>query len=207
MASPISCTSFCSGVGALPATDSSPLPSASSQRASMSPPERVGVVSVCSRSRSESFLEPADTSGIGGSRLSSIPSRFRSFFSSSFQSMSFSVLSIFQLLTPELKNAMFAPSSPAHQIRLVNINSFAVVKKRNEYREAHSSLGRCDRHHEEHEDQTVELMELPRVSEKSQIDSVHHQLDRHEDGDAVLSREHAAHADREENRAEDQEPL
>src|SRR5467141_2682417 len=129
----------------------------------MSPPERVGFVSVCSRSRSDSFLEPADTSGMGGSRSSSIPSRFRSFFSSSFQSMSFSVLSIFQLLTPELKNAMFAPSSPAHQIRLVDINGFAVVKQRDEDRQADSSLGRSNGHHEKHEDQSVELMELSRV--------------------------------------------
>src|SRR5204863_6019793 len=155
MASPISCTSFCPGVGALPATDSSPLPSASSQRASMSPPERTGDVSVCSRNRSDSFLEPADTSGIGGSRSSSMPSRFRSFRSSSFHSMSFSVLSIFQLLRPELKNAMFAPSSPAHQICLVDINSLAMVEKGNKDRQADGSLSRGNGHHEENEDQSV----------------------------------------------------
>src|SRR5712691_3603816 len=102
-ASPISSTTSWPGVRALPATASSPLESASSHRASMSPPERIGLVSVCSRSRSASFREPADTSGTSGSRSSSIPSRLLSFRSSSFQSMSFSVLSIFQLLTPVMK--------------------------------------------------------------------------------------------------------
>src|SRR5205085_9824181 len=42
---------------------------------------------------------------------------------------------------------------------------------------------------------------------EGQIHGVHHQLDGHEDGDAVLAGEHAADADGEQDRAEDQEPV
>src|SRR5438128_767080 len=48
-------------------------------------------------------------------------------------------------------------------------------------------------------------MKLPRVREEREVHRVHHQLDAHEDGDSVLAGEHAADAEREENRAEDQE--
>src|SRR6266550_751469 len=205
-ASPISWTLSWPGVGALPATDSSPLPSASSHRASMSPPERIGFVSVCSRRRSASFREPADTSGIDGSRLSSIPSRFWSVRSSSFQSMSFSVLSIFQLLTHELKNAVFVPLPP-HQIGFVHINSLPVVKEGNEDRQSDCGLCCGNGHHEKDKDEAVELMELPGIREKGQIHRVHHQLDGHEDRDAVAASEHAADADGEQDRAQDQKPL
>src|SRR5712691_993753 len=153
-ASPISSTTSWPGVGALPATASSPLESASSHRASMSPPERIGLVSVCSRSRSASFREPADTSGTSGSRSSSIPSRLLSFRSSSFQSMIFSVLSIFQLLTPELKNAMSMPSPP-HQIRLININRFPMMKKRDEDGQPYRGFGGGYGHHKKDKDEPV----------------------------------------------------
>src|SRR5258708_7101811 len=50
-------------------------------------------------------------------------------------------------------------------------------------------------------------MELARVGDKREVHRIHHQLDAHEDGDAVLSRQHAADADGEEDRAQDQEPV
>src|SRR5437762_10813305 len=142
----------------------------------MSPPDRIGLVSVCSRRRAASFREPADTSGIEGSSSSSMPSRFLSFRSSSFQSMSFSVLSIFQLLTHELKNAVFMPLPP-HQIGFVHINCFPVVKEGNEDRQADCSLCCGDRHHEKDKNEAVQLMELPGVGEERQVHGVHHELD------------------------------
>src|SRR5258708_12177945 len=50
-------------------------------------------------------------------------------------------------------------------------------------------------------------MELARVGDEREVHRVHHQLDAHEDGDAVLPRQHAADADGEKDRAEDQEPV
>ena len=81
------------------------------------------------------------------------------------------------------------------------------MKQGDENGEAHGSLSRGNRHHEKDKDQPVELMELPRVGEEGEIHGVDHQLDCHEDRDAVLSSQHAADADGEEHRAEDQKPL
>src|SRR4029078_560328 len=61
-------------------------------------------------------------------------------------------------------------------------------------------------HDEEDEDEAVELMELPRVGEEGQVHGVHHQLDAHEHGDAVLARQDSADSDGEEEGAEDEEP-
>src|SRR3954454_6796167 len=64
--------------------------------ASISPPESDGSTPLFSRRRSDNFCDPTLTSGMAGSMRSSMPSRFLSFRSFSSQSMSFSVLSIFQ---------------------------------------------------------------------------------------------------------------
>src|SRR3954453_10461054 len=64
--------------------------------ASMSPPESDGSTPLFSRRRSDNFCDPVVMSGMAGSMRSSIPSRFLSLRSFSSQSMSFSVLSIFQ---------------------------------------------------------------------------------------------------------------
>src|SRR5213593_1231402 len=172
----------------------------------MSPPERIGLVSVCSRRRSASFFEPADTSGTGGSRSSSIPSRLASFRSSSFQSMSFSVLSIFQLLTPELEPAMSVPL-PAHQIGLIDVDRFPVMEQGDKNGQPDRSLRCGDGHHEKHKDEPMQLVELPCIGEKSEVDGIDHQLDGHEDRDPVLARQHTADADSEQDRAQDQKPL
>src|SRR3954452_16266085 len=78
------------------ATVSSPCDSAISHFASMSPPESDGSTPLFSRRRSDNFCDPVVMSGMAGSMRSSMPSRFLSFRSFSSQSMSFSVLSIFQ---------------------------------------------------------------------------------------------------------------
>ena len=70
-----------------------------------------------------------------------------------------------------------------------------MMEERDEYGQSHGCLSRGDGHHEKDEDESVELMKLPRIGDEGQVDRVHHQLDGHEDGDAVLAREHAADAD------------
>src|SRR5256885_11302011 len=50
-------------------------------------------------------------------------------------------------------------------------------------------------------------MKLPCVREESQVHGVHHQLDAHEDGDAVPAGEHATDADGEEDGAEDEKVM
>src|ERR1051325_4556133 len=194
-------TLFCPGVGMSPATASSPCDSAMSHCASMSPPDRIGSSPGFSRSRSSSFSEPARTSGTGGSMRSSMPSRFRSTRSFSLQSMSFSVLSMF--LAPARNTAI---SLPTHQVGFVDVDGLPVMEQRDEYGQPDSSLGRRNGHDEEDEDEAVKLMELPRVGEEGQVDGVHHQLDAHEHGDAVLARQESADADGEEDGAEDEEP-
>src|SRR6202140_2509285 len=73
--------------------------------------------------------------------------------------------------------------------------------------QADGSFGGGDGHDEKDEDESVELMELPGVGDEGQVHGIHHQLDAHEDGDAVLPRQHAADAHGEEDGAEDQEPV
>ena len=50
-------------------------------------------------------------------------------------------------------------------------------------------------------------MPLTCVGDEGQIHRVHHQLDRHEDGDAVLARQHAENADGKEDGAQNQKVL
>src|SRR5438105_5909870 len=81
------------------------------------------------------------------------------------------------------------------------------MKQRNKDRQTDRRLRRGNGHHEKDKDEPVKLMELPRVGQKGQVNGVHHQLDRHENRDAVSASQHTAHADGEKNRAQDQEPL
>src|SRR5258706_4454973 len=73
--------------------------------------------------------------------------------------------------------------------------------------QADGGFGGGDGHDEKDEEESVDLMELAGVRDEGQVDRVYHQLDAHEDGDAVLPRQHAADAEGEENGAEDQEPV
>src|SRR5262245_23465252 len=81
------------------------------------------------------------------------------------------------------------------------------MEQGNEDGQADGGLRRGDGHHEKDEDQSVELMKLPGVGDESQVHRVHHQLNGHEDGDAVLAGQHAADADGEQDGAQDQEPV
>ena len=50
-----------------------------------------------------------------------------------------------------------------HQIRFVDIDRFAVMEQRDEDRQAYGSFRCGDGHDEEDEDESVELMKLPRI--------------------------------------------
>src|ERR1051326_1905768 len=112
-------------------------------------------------------------------------------------------------LMPHASYLMPCPHAvlPMHQIRFVHVDRLSMVEERDEDGEPDGCFRRRDRHHEKDKDESVKLVELTSVREERQIDGVHHELDGHEDGDAVLARENAADADRKENRAEDQKPL
>src|SRR5258706_15051476 len=73
--------------------------------------------------------------------------------------------------------------------------------------QADGGFGGGNGHDEKDEEESVDLMELASVGHEGEIHRVHHQLDAHEDGDAVLARQHATDADGEEDGAEDQEPV
>src|SRR5204862_5299498 len=96
---------------------------------------------------------------------------------------------------------------PVHQIRFIHVDRVAVMKQRDENGQADGGFRGGDGHDEEDEDESVHLMKLPRVGEEGEVDGVHHELDGHEDGDAVLARQDADHADREQDRAEDQKVM
>src|SRR5438128_2671974 len=185
MARRMSPTTSCSGVVMLETADSSPLNCAPSHCESTSPPVIDGSASGSLFSRSASLRDPADTSGTSGSIRSSIPSRFRSTLSFSSQSMSLSVLSIFSSLRAEDCDVR---ALPVHQVRFIHIDRCPVMEERDEDGEPDRRFGCRDRHDEKDEDESVELMKLPRVCEEGQVDGLHHQLDRHEDRDAVLAR-------------------
>src|SRR5438874_2322049 len=82
-----------------------------------------------------------------------------------------------------------------------------VMKEGDEDGQADGGFGGGDGHHEKDEKESVDLMELAGVGDEGEVHRVHHQLDAHEDGDAVAPRQHAADADGEEDGAEDQEPV
>src|SRR5258708_22291114 len=94
-----------------------------------------------------------------------------------------------------------------HQVRFIYVDGLPVMEQRDEDSQPHGSLGGGDGHHEKDEDESVELVELPGVGDEGQIHGVYHQLDGHEDGDSVPAGQHAADAEREEDGAEDQEPV
>src|SRR5688572_5046832 len=96
---------------------------------------------------------------------------------------------------------------PMHQIGFVHVDRVSVVEQRNENRQTDRGFRGGDGHDEKDEDESVSLPELFGVGEEREVHRVHHQLDGHEDGDAVPAREHAHDVDREQDRAEDQKPL
>src|SRR5262249_16049354 len=86
-------------------------------------------------------------------------------------------------------------------------------------RQPHGGFGRRNHHDKEHEDVAAEgndvraacqpgRMRVPVVREghKTQVHGVQHQLNRHKDGDDVALEQKAEHAQREENRAQDEVP-
>src|SRR5437588_388259 len=66
-------------------------------------------------------------------------------------------------------------------------------------------LSRGHRDDEQGEDLTDDIAVQRAEGDEVDVDGVEDQLDRHEDHDAVASRQHAVHADGEQSRAEEQE--
>src|SRR5258707_10564499 len=76
-------------------------------------------------------------------------------------------------------------SLPPHQIRFIHIDRVPVMKEGDENGQADGGFGGGDGHHEKDEKKSVDLVELARVGDEGEVHRVHHQLDAHEDGDAV----------------------
>src|ERR1051325_2144530 len=100
---------------------------------------------------------------------------------------------------------------PLEQINLVHEYRLAVAVERDDEAEADGCLGRRDHDDEDREDlardrvRAPRLLQVPREGYEVQVRGVQYQLDGHEDDDDVAPREHARHAYREEQRADDEE--
>src|SRR5260221_2314342 len=91
---------------------------------------------------------------------------------------------------------------------VVDVDRTEVAEERDQDREPDRRLGRRHRQYEEHEHLAREVAELVREGDEVHVDGEQHQLDRHQQDDEVLAvEEYSDHADREEQRAEDEEVL
>src|SRR5450759_102485 len=89
---------------------------------------------------------------------------------------------------------------------LVDVLDIAHVEDVDQDRETDHRLSRRDRHRHEREQLSLDVLELSRENDQREVDRVEHQLDADEDDQRVAADQHACRADREEDRAEDQEP-
>src|SRR3982750_2006648 len=100
---------------------------------------------------------------------------------------------------------------PLEQINLVNEDRLAVAVERDDEAEADGRLGGGDDDDEDREDlagdgvQAPLLLQVAREGDEVEVRRVQDQLDRHEDDDDVAARQHAGHADGEEQRPDDEE--
>src|SRR6266851_6648908 len=102
-----------------------------------------------------------------------------------------------------IKSMVFLLSLEAAQV--VHVDRAQVAEERDEDREPDRRLGRRHREDEEHEHLAGEVAQLVREGDEVRVDGKQHQLDRHQQDDEVLPvEEDADHADREEERAEDE---
>src|SRR5437763_10053424 len=101
--------------------------------------------------------------------------------------------------------------SPFQQINLVNEYGLAVAVERDDEAESDGRLGGGDDDDEDRKDLARHGVHVARVAQVAregyevQVRRVQYQLDGHEDDDDVAAREHARHADGEQERADDQE--
>src|SRR5215203_5856680 len=103
---------------------------------------------------------------------------------------------------------------PLQQINLVHEDRLAVAVERDDEAEADGRLGGGDDDDEDREDLTgdgvggaraARRVQVAREGDEVQVRRVQDQLYRHEDDDDVASRQHAGHADGEEQRPDDEE--
>src|SRR5215212_9642 len=100
---------------------------------------------------------------------------------------------------------------PFQQINLVNEDRLAVAVERDDEAEADGGFGGGDDDYEDREDlprdrvQVAGILQVSREGYEVQVRRVQNQLDGHEDDDDVTPRQHPGHANREEERADDQE--
>src|SRR5688572_1616476 len=94
---------------------------------------------------------------------------------------------------------------PFQGVQVFDINGVEVPEKHHQDRQADRRLGRRHREDEEYEHLAGEVAEEVREGDEVQVHREQHQLDRHQQHDQVAAvEEDADHADREQDRAQDQ---
>src|SRR5437588_3626001 len=90
-----------------------------------------------------------------------------------------------------------------HGAHFIHIQRVAILENGQNDGQSDGRFGRGYYHYEKGEQVAIDLLELVREGDETEIDGVQHQLDRHEDGDDAAAEEESGHTEREEDCAQD----